>query len=113
MKAHIQRSANNIPQWMRDVAIAEGRKQALAQSDDIVRRTLNEAWMAMSEAGLSKRTIERVRKIYFDSIVPYMDRFEGTEGHPEWHDATCDDARRAYLESRDLPYEVPGTDGKV
>lgn len=73
MKAH-----KNLPGWMQDAAREAGRKMANEQADDITSRAYNEMSIAMSQAGLSPRTINRVIRILTDAIIPKVDSFRKT-----------------------------------
>lgn len=90
-------SFSEIMEEIKEYAIAEARRDANEQADDICNRTLNEVWMAMDQAGLAKRTIERVRDIYGDVILKRTEEMRGEH----LGDMYCEE----YLTSRGLPYE--------
>lgn len=91
------KNANNIAPWVREAAIEEGRRQAIEQSHDIRSRVMNEVWIAMSLAGLSAKTINRVRKLYWGEVIQKTEDMRESDCGDDW----C----RDYLVSRDLPYE--------
>ena len=76
MKAHIP-TQNRLSKEVIDMAVAEARRQTDQQVDDICNRCTNEFYIAMHQAGLSVKTILKVRTILAEVVIPKMEEFRG------------------------------------
>lgn len=77
----------------KDVAMAEVKKQLT----DVAHREHNKVYIAMSEAGLSAKTIARVQAIMNNNVEPW---------YADWaEEGLADTATRSLLRRRGIPAE--------
>ena len=107
MKAHIP-TQNKLSKKVLELAVAEARKQVDQQVDDICNRCTNEFYIAMHQAGLSIKTILKVRKILAEVVIPKTEELRGeslkspVEGSPY---GDGDLWMMNYCQEHGLPYE--------
>lgn len=91
-----------------DIACAEAKKQTDAQVNDICNRCTNEFYTAMHQAGLSVKTIMRVRNILAEVVIPKTEalRDESLKAPDECNPYGDGDLwMENYCKENGLPYE--------
>ena len=87
-----------------DIAKDAGMKEVQRQSADIVNRARNKLYLAMLEAGLSPKTVERVQRIADEKIEPWYQQYMYNLDEPEAGPGVADFALQQKLEERGVKY---------